>query len=62
MNRKKALVLHGGWKWHYPTELADLTVNRLLEGYVVECTDDLSILESNRLHEFDVIIPIWTAD
>ncbi|MFJ7724614.1 ThuA domain-containing protein [Neobacillus sp. NPDC097160] len=62
MSRKKALVLHGGWKWHYPNELAELTANRLLEGYEVECTDDVSILESNRLHEFDVMIPIWTAD
>ncbi|TCP27827.1 hypothetical protein EV207_11754 [Scopulibacillus darangshiensis] len=59
---KKALVLHGGWPWHYPTEVAEFTVENLLEDFDVECFDDLSILESNRLHEFDIIIPIWTQD
>lgn len=59
---KKALVLHGGWEWHYPTEVADYTIQYLLEDFEVERSEDLTILESNRLHEFDVIIPIWTQD
>ncbi|MFE4708790.1 ThuA domain-containing protein [Peribacillus simplex] len=57
---KKILVLHGGWSWHYPTEMAEFTVKHLLKGFEVEVSEDLTILESNRLHEFDVIIPIWT--
>jgi type 1 glutamine amidotransferase len=59
---KKALVLYGGWPWHYPAETADFTIEHLLEDFQVERSMDLSILESNRLHEFDIIIPIWTND
>lgn len=59
---KKVLVLYGGWKWHYPKEIAEFTVKHLLEGFEVEVSEDLTILESNRLHEFDLIIPIWTQD
>ncbi|MBD3861612.1 ThuA domain-containing protein [Bacillus sp. 28A-2] len=57
---KKALVLFGGWPWHYPKEMAHVAVEKLLDGFDVELSEDLTILESNRLHEFDVIIPIWT--
>jgi type 1 glutamine amidotransferase len=42
--------------------MAEFTVKNLLEGFDVETSEDLTILESNRLHEFDVIIPIWTQD
>ncbi|MED4784892.1 ThuA domain-containing protein [Brevibacillus choshinensis] len=57
---KKALILQGGWAWHYPKETAEFAINRLLGDYDVEVFEDLGILESNRLHEFDVILPIWT--
>lgn len=57
---KKALILQGGWPWHKPAEVAEFTARHLLEGFEVECFDTLGILEANRLHEFDVIVPIWT--
>ncbi|MFB4261234.1 ThuA domain-containing protein [Shouchella clausii] len=56
----KILVVYGGWKWHYPEETSKFTVDNLLGGYEYEVSDDLSILESNRLHEFDAIVLIWT--
>ncbi len=59
---KRALVLYGGWAWHYPKEMAEFAVKNLLDDFEVEVSDDLTILESNRLHEFDVIVPIWTND
>lgn len=57
---KKALILYGGWPWHYPEEMAQFTKDQILHDFAVELTDDLSFLESNRLHEFDVILPLWT--
>ncbi|MGD6819185.1 ThuA domain-containing protein [Metabacillus sp. 113a] len=57
---KKALILYGGPEWHSPESMARFSAEHLLAGFETELSSDLAILESSRLHEFDIIIPLWT--
>src|SRR6516162_11819498 len=55
-----ALILYGGWLGHQPERFAALAKDRLLDGFEVEITPDLAVLESSDLNQRDLILPVWT--
>jgi len=55
-----ALILYGGWPGHQPERFAALVKDRLLDGFDVEVTPDLAVLESAGLNQRDLILPVWT--
>ena len=59
---KKALFVWGGWEGHEPKKGADIFAPYLQEqGYEVEVSDTLdSYLDTEKLKELDLIVPIWT--
>lgn len=59
---KRALFTWGGWEGHTP-ELSTNIFATLLreEGYEVEVTDTLDVyLDSAKLHDLSLIVPVWT--
>lgn len=59
---KKALFFVGGWLGHTPFESAEIFANLLREeDYEVEISDTLDVLlDSEKLHALDLIVPTWT--
>jgi type 1 glutamine amidotransferase len=59
---KRALIVWGGWAGHKPKECADLFAPWLKsQGYEVEVSDTLdSYLDTEKLSELSLIVPIWT--
>lgn len=59
---KKALFFVGGWSGHTPFESAEIFSQLLQEAdYEVEISDTLDVLlDSEKLHAQDLIIPTWT--
>ena len=55
-----ALILYGGWFGHQPERFAALAKERVLDGFEVEITPDLAVLESSDLNQRDLILLIWT--
>ena len=55
-----ALILYGGWFGHQPERFAALAKERFLDGFQVEITPDLAVLESSDLNQRDLILPVWT--
>ena len=60
--KKSALLVWGGWLGHSPKECSELFGPWLQEqGYEVEISDTLdAYLDSERLNELSLIVPIWT--
>jgi type 1 glutamine amidotransferase len=60
--KKKALIVHGGWDGHRPSQVADLYRRVLTEdGFSVEVADTLDAFKDEaRLLGLDLIIPHWT--
>lgn len=59
---KSALFVWGGWEGHQPKETAELFAGLLKEkGYTVELSNTLdSYLDAEKLHTFDLIVPVFT--
>jgi uncharacterized protein len=59
---KKALITWGGWDGHEPEQTSNIMADALREeGYDIEMTDSLEILEDEEhLKTKDLIIPCWT--
>lgn len=58
---KRALLFYGGWEGHEPTQVAGYLQTVLTEeGFEVELSDSLSVLEEVDLSRYDLIIPNWT--
>jgi len=56
-----ALIVHGGWEGHHPTELAAHFRGWLEDaGMAVEMRDSLDAFTSLDLAGFRLIVPIWT--
>jgi len=55
-----ALILYGGWPGHQPERFAALAKDCLFDGFDVEITPDLAVLESSDLNQRDLILPVWT--
>lgn len=60
---KKALIVWGGWVGHDPEEVASILGNLLREErFEVEISATLdSFADEEKLHGFDLIVPIWTG-
>lgn len=60
--KKKALVVWGGWDGHTPRQSAELFTTILQqEGYAVEVSDTLdAYLDKPKLKALDLIVPVWT--
>ena len=58
----KALLVHGGWDGHEPTQIAAIVEKTLKrEGFRVELSDTLEVLaDGDRLAGLDLIVPHWT--
>jgi type 1 glutamine amidotransferase len=58
----KALIVHGGWEGHEPTQVSEILANALTEnGFQVELCDTLdSLLDRDQVMELDLIVPHWT--
>lgn len=59
---KKALMVWGGWDGHTPKASTELFEGFLKEeGYQVEVSQTLdSYLDTGKLAELDLIVPVWT--
>jgi uncharacterized protein len=60
--KKKALVVWGGWDGHTPRQSAELFASILQKGgYAVEVSDTLdAYLDDGKLKALDLIVPVWT--
>lgn len=58
----KALIVHGGWDGHTPTESAHVFAPLLRDaGYDVELRETLdAYLDADLMASLDLIVPIWT--
>ena len=58
----KALVVYGGWDGHEPAQVAAIVEKALTaHEFTVELSDSLDVLvDTERLGEFDLIVPHWT--
>jgi type 1 glutamine amidotransferase len=61
-NRKKALIVWGGWEGHEPKQCADIFAPLLEEaGFELEISDTLdSYTHAEKLRALDLIVPVWT--
>lgn len=59
-SRKRVLLLHGGWEGHQPEAFADFAEQTLLTDYDVTRSQDLGMLRTDVLAQFDILLPIWT--
>lgn len=62
MDRKKALIVWGGWEGHTPKQSAELAARWLTDrGFDVEVRDTLDVyLDRDRLMSLSLIVQIWT--
>jgi type 1 glutamine amidotransferase len=58
----KALIIHGGWEGHEPTQVAEILAGALTEnGFQVELSDTLdALLDRDQVMKLDLIVPHWT--
>ncbi|MFC5653436.1 ThuA domain-containing protein [Paenibacillus solisilvae] len=63
MNRKQALIVQGGYEGHKPREISEIVAKVLREEHFdVEISDSLDVfLDTNKLKQTDLIVPLWTA-
>lgn len=61
-NEKKALIVWGGWDGHEPEQVAGIFARELRAcGFDVEVADTLdALIDGERLHALDLIVPVWT--
>lgn len=59
-DRKRVLLLYGGWEGHQPKRFADFAEKELLGDFDVVRSQDLGILRPDVLAGFDLLVPIWT--
>jgi type 1 glutamine amidotransferase len=59
---KRALLTWGGWEGHTPEASTNIFAAILRdEGYEVEVTNTLDVyLDTAKLHELNLIVPVWT--
>ena len=59
---KKALIVHGGWDGHEPRQCADIWGPALAdEGFDVTLSETMDVyLETDRMRELSLVVPIWT--
>jgi type 1 glutamine amidotransferase len=60
VDRKRALVLFGGWEEHKPELAAEFAAQRVLEDFDVTLSSDLSTLGSEVLAGIDLLVLLWT--
>jgi hypothetical protein len=60
--KKKALIVWGGWDGHTPQQSANLFAQVLQdEGYTVEVSNTLdSYLSKEKMLALDLVVPVWT--
>ena len=58
--KKRVLVLHGGWEGHQPEQIANFAIDNLCSEFKVVRSADLGMLRSDILSGFDLLLPIWT--
>lgn len=58
----RALIVHGGWPGHEPSQIADLLASSLREaGFAVELSDTLAVFDdAGKLASADLVVPCWT--
>jgi uncharacterized protein len=59
-DRKRVLLLYGGWEGHKPERFANFAENELLGDFNVVRSQDLGMLHPDVLAGFDLLVPIWT--
>jgi uncharacterized protein len=61
-NRKRALVVRGGWEGHSPVEATERFIPFLQEhGYVVDVHDNLRVYtDADELARTDLVVQCWT--
>ena len=62
MNKKKALIVSGGWDGHHPFQVAELFTRILTDaGFSVENANSLDAFKDEaKLLSLDLIVPNWT--
>jgi type 1 glutamine amidotransferase len=62
MSDPRALIVHGGWEGHEPSQFADHYATVLRdEGFAVDVSDSLdALLDRDALGRLRLIVPIWT--
>jgi uncharacterized protein len=62
IDRKRALVLYGGWEGHHPELLAERYVATLEQlGFAIEAAAQLDVLDdAEAVARFDLLLPLWT--
>lgn len=60
MKKPRVLLLFGGWEEHKPELCADFAEEHLLKGFDIVRSQDLNMLKSDVLCDFDLLVPIWT--
>jgi type 1 glutamine amidotransferase len=56
----RVLLLYGGWEGHQPEIFAEFAKASLLSDAAVTVSQDLSLLRTGILDEYDLLVPIWT--
>ena len=62
MNKKKAIIIYGGWEGHQPKQIA-LFLKRIMEKNDIETmiSDDPEILSNSKyIKEIDLLVTQWT--
>ena len=61
-NKRKALIVWGGWDGHEPKQVGEIFHKVLVEeGFEVEVSDTLeSFSDKEKLMELSLIVPLWT--
>ena len=60
VERKRALILFGGWEEHKPDLAAEFAVERVLVDFDVSLSSDLTMLDPEVLAEIDLLVLLWT--
>lgn len=60
MAAPRVLMLYGGWEGHQPEIFAEMAKTTLLSEFDVTASQDLSLLRTEVLEEYDLLVPIWT--
>jgi type 1 glutamine amidotransferase len=60
--KRRALIVWGGWEGHQPKQCADIFAPILREkGFDVEVSDTLdSFLDTEKMQNLSLVVPIWT--
>lgn len=60
MERKRALVLYGGWEEHKPELSARFAVDNVLGDFDVSSSQHLACLDRAGLGDIDLLVLLWT--